>query len=634
MLPILKTALSLVLLLSLIGCGSGYDGSDTGAVIPTPTATPTLAPTTEPVSVIDTIIENAIFWAGKNDSGIEDVAVGSMSIVSVEHPNFSKAARISVSSPDGSFWNGQLSFPINRNIQAGDAVLARVFMRSIENSNESGRSFTTLFLEDIETFDKYITREITAGKEWEEYLLPAEIPQGYGSGELMLRIGFGAGNRPQVFEIGGVELLNYGNTEATLLPRTEESYVGREATAEWREAAAQRIEQYRKGDFNITVVDSEGKPVAGAAIDIQFQKHAYHFGSVTVGHILTSDSSDAAIYRQKVLELFNQSGPENDLKWGPWEGEWGSNFSREKTLSGLQWLRDNGFYTRGHVMVWPSKRNLPDLIQPLLPANDPASADPQAKQLVLEHIDDIASATINHLDEWDVLNEPYDNHYLMDAFGEQVMVDWFKRARGNLPNHKLYLNDYGIVSANGRDFSHQNHFKQTIRFLLENDAPLDGIGIQSHFSGGLTSIERVYAIIEGLHAEFPELDIRSTEFDIVSLDEQLQADYTRDFLTIFFSHPATVGVQLWGFWAGAHWNPDAALYDENWREKPNALAWKQQIYETWWSNFEGETNTQGDYARRGFFGEYQLTATLGDATKTITFQLEKGKENRFYLTLP
>ena len=39
-------------------------------------------------------------------------------------------------------------------------------------------------------------------------------------------------------------------------------------------------------------------------------------------------------------------------------------------------------------------------------------------------------------------------------------------------------------------------------------------------------------------------------------DEEMQADYTRDFLTLAYSHPTVVGVQLWGFWERAHLQPN------------------------------------------------------------------------------
>lgn len=270
-------------------------------------------------------------------------------------------------------------------------------------------------------------------------------------------------------------------------------------------------------------------------------------------------------------------------------------------------------------------------MQPYLP-EEPANADPAAQQIVLDHIDNITSATANLLSEWDVLNEPYDNHYLMDAFGDSVMIDWFAQARSNLPTQKLYINDYSILSAGGRDVAHQQHYENTITYLVENNAAIDGIGMQSHFGSSPTAIPRVYEILDRFHQKFPALEIRSTEFDVDTLDEQLQADYTRDFMTIFFSHPATVGIQNWGFWAGAHWRANAAYYTLDWQEKPNAVAWKDLIFNTWWNDFTGVSNNDGEFSARGFYGTYRVTVTHGQVERSCELVLAKDGAGEF--TLP
>lgn len=571
------------------------------------------------------------FWGGDNNG-----AVATQTLVSVDHPEFSQAVRVNVTNPAGQFWNGQLQFPLQGNLQNTDIVLIHVWFRSIETSDESGAGFATLFIEDQgPAFQKFVQRDVNSTGDWEEYFIPFELTGMAAADELILKVGFGAGAKPQIFEIGGFEVLNYQRRVALGdLPVTRETYVGRAADAPWRVAAAARIEQHRKGDFTLTVQNAGGDPVADATVDVKFKRHHYHFGSVIVSSILMGNNQDSENYREKVLELFNQSGTENDLKWAPWIGEWGNSFNQTTTLAALQWLKDHDFYTRGHVLVWPSRRNLPNVIQPYLPENNPAAANPLTKQMVLDHIDDITSATANLLDEWDVLNEPYDNHYLMDAFGDEVMVDWFNRARYNLPQHKLYINDYAILAAGGRDFQHQNHYKQTIQYLLDNNAPIDGIGMQGHFGGTPTSIERIYEIVDEFHTLFPAQDIRVTEFDVNTQDQEMQADFTRDFLTIFFSHQATVGVQLWGFWANAHWLPAAAMYTSDWQEKPNALAWKNQIYNVWWNNFDGATNASGEFSERGFYGTYEVSVTHAGQTQTQEFELVPGGETEFTITLP
>ena len=42
--------------------------------------------------------------------------------------------------------------------------------------------------------------------------------------------------------------------------------------------ADQRIEQYRKADATVTVVDKEDRPVSGAEVVVQQKRHAFLFG--------------------------------------------------------------------------------------------------------------------------------------------------------------------------------------------------------------------------------------------------------------------------------------------------------------------------------------------------------------------
>jgi len=569
------------------------------------------------------------FWEG-------DGPVGSYSLVNVDHPDFVKAARIDVTNPSGTSWNGQLSFPITRAIAKDDVILIHTWFRKITSADETGASFAQLYLESAAPdYTKYADIEMSSTGDWQEYFIPVKMPEAAVVGKLDLKIGFGGGNKIQTFEIGFTEILNFEKRLTTAdLPVTLISYDGREPDAAWRAEANARIEQYRKGDFEITLKNSDNSLMTNTQVEVKFKKHAYHFGSVIVSNLLMGESSDSQNYQEKVVELFNQSGTENDLKWGPWIGEWGVTFNQDTTKAALQWLRDRGFYLRGHVLVWPSRRNLPDLVKPYIPESDPSSADPAAKQLVLDHIDDITSSTQDLLDEWDVLNEPYDNHDLMDAFGNSVMTDWFNRARFNLPTHKLYINDYSILSAGGRDVAHQDHYKEIIQYLIDNNAPIDGFGLQSHFGAEPTSITKIYSILDDFHTEFPNLKIRSTEFDVRTKDENMQADFTRDFLTIFFSHPSTVGVQLWGFWEGAHWIPEGAMYTTDWREKPNATAWKDLIYKTWWNDFSGTTDNSGKFAERGFYGDYQIEVTKNGSLHTFNFSVTQDGNNQFEFTLP
>ena len=110
---------------------------------------------------------------------------------------------------------------------------------------------------------------------------------------------------------------------------------------------------------------------------------------------------------------------ENALKWPPWEGDWGTNFSRDKTLAGFEWLKANHIHRRGHVLVWPSWRNLPQRLKAFEGHPDAATLVPP---LIIDHIDEITQSTRDLVQEWDVINEPYTNHDIMDLRDDGVVT--------------------------------------------------------------------------------------------------------------------------------------------------------------------------------------------------------------------
>ena len=246
---------------------------------------------------------------------------------------------------------------------------------------------------------------------------------------------------------------------------------------------------------------------------------------------------------------------------------------------------------------------------------------PALAKAVTDNITDEVAALRGKLVEFDVINEPYSNHDLQDILGDEAMVAWFKAARAADADLKLYINDYSIVSGGGMDRAHQDHYERTISYLLDKGAPLDGIGIQSHFGNALTPPVRVLKILDR-YAAF-KLPIQITELDVDIPDERLQADYLRDFMIAAFSHPAVEGIFMWGFWEGRHWRPTAALYRRDWSIKPNGQAWLDLVQRQWTTDARGRTDSAGQFAARGFLGRYTITVEQGGKTSTRSVELAR-----------
>ncbi len=531
---------------------------------------------------------------------------------------FDSAWRIETKGDTGPWFAVQLQSNSFTELKKGDTGMVRFFARTIDSADESGLGQIGVAIRPAIGWGRGMVSEtFNAPEEWEEFLVPFKADADYDRFEAM--VSFTLGFRAQTIEIGGLECLTFGDSVAfSELPRTRFTYEGRDENAAWRQAALERIEAIRKGDLSIRVVDAKGKPVRNAKVTLTQTDSAFEWGTAIPFERLLVDTPDNLIFREKVLELFNAASPENDLKWGAWIGEFRGNYGSEQAIDGLKWLQDHGIPTRGHVLVWPGRGNLPDEVRELLgtPEQD------KIQGIVLDHIRDISAATKDYLYEWDVLNEPYTNHDIMDALGKEVMVDWFKVAREQMPDTTLYLNDFSNHDFT-TDAAHVQHFEDTARYLLENGAPLDALGLQAHIGGKPNDPENVLATLDRYWDAF-NLPVRITEFDIRTTDEELQADYTRDFFILAFSHPSIVGIQLWGFWENAHWIPTAAMYRDDWSEKPSVDVYKSLVFDQWRTNLESKTDKDGSFATRAFFGDYTISVQSGKKEAELNVTLPRG----------
>ena len=133
---------------------------------------------------------------------------------------------------------------------------------------------------------------MAAGKEWKRIYLHGQAQQDFAAGKYDLALQLGT--QAQTLEFGGIAMLNLGpNVDVSKLPFTPITYPGQEPDAPWRKAAAERIEKHRKGDLTVRVVDKDGKPVAGAKVHVQMQRHAYGFGTFLEYQVMIGSGPDS-----------------------------------------------------------------------------------------------------------------------------------------------------------------------------------------------------------------------------------------------------------------------------------------------------------------------------------------------------
>ncbi|MFW6189394.1 MAG: endo-1,4-beta-xylanase [Planctomycetota bacterium] len=535
---------------------------------------------------------------------------GRAEVVSVDGPGFDGALRIA-SNQVGESWDLQAQAGLPKPVREGETLVLTFWARTVRTDQASGHGvFRAAVGEASPPWSKSLSTVRRVGREWRRFVLPFAARDDYEPGRMMMALE--VGGAVQALDFGAVELLSYGDrVEAGELPETATTYPGRAPDAEWRAEAERRIRRVRTAPVTIRVTDAEGRPVEGAEVRVRMTRHGFHFGCAFRAWHAVDDSERARFYRRKIPELFNAVSFTNALKWPPWAGDWGEEHSRQTSLSALRWVQEQGLWFRGHVLVWPSWGHLPRYMRKY--REDP---DPEViRREVLEHIDSITTATRGFVSEWDVINEPYSNHDLMDVCGREVMVDWFERAHRNVPEAALALNDYGILTALA-DSPHQRDYEETVRYLIEEGAPIGVLGMQGHFGETAPAPSRVLATLDRF-AEF-DLPIRVTEFTVGGDDRKLEADWTRDCLTLVFSHPAVVGFQFWG---------PGQLFTSDGNEKPNLRAYRELVFDRWWTDRSGRAGADGEFATRGFLGAHRVEVSRGGRTGSAEFELaEPGEE--------
>ncbi|MCU0415982.1 MAG: endo-1,4-beta-xylanase [Cytophagaceae bacterium] len=553
------------------------------------------------VNIISPIENNYSFW---DNSG-----TGSIQLVQVSGQSFTSALQITTIGRPNETWLQQTTFTEIGGIENGDVVLYTFWGRVQQTNNESGAGFAMAVVENASDYSKELFTPITLSNQWQELYVSFQAVQNLTAAQLNIALHTGYAN--QTIQIAQLQVINYKKTRLlSEMPKNIISYEGRDLNAEWRISANQRIDQFRKGDLNVIVNNFSGSPLVGADVCIKMLDHSFGFGTAINAHEFENNTQ----YRDTALALFNQFTIENDMKW--WLYVYPTEKARSRRI--VDYLLSKGKQVRGHNIIWPS---FSTGYSPSFLLNYRNNAD-SLRFYINQHIDDIVTEFKGDLVDWDVINEPNANTDYMNVLGFDEMARWYNRTHQIDSNVKLFVNDYSILEAGGVDYAKQDAYYSNISRIINDGGHLDGIGIQGHFSTQLTPINRLYEILDRFSTFQKEIKI--TEFDINIRDQwQVQADYTRDFMTLVFSHPSVTSFLMWGFWENAHWIPDAAMYSAQWSPKPNLIEYKKLVFDTWWTKeLCRYTNTNGTFnPERVFLGKYEIEVDFNGIIRKDTIDI-------------
>ena len=543
------------------------------------------------------------------------------------NPFFSSASHIAVTAVPPVDSYVKLSANVPQAVASGDTLVAIFWVRDADAVPQNAVVGITAQQAIYPTAQVYNQSALIVDGAWKQHIIPFTANASCSANGMQILVKCAA--QLQTVEFGGLQLLDLGNAPAlaaATLTSTVNDYPGRLLTDSWRADADARIAAYRKGDFTLDVTDGNGNAINGVTVAAAMQKHLFGFGSaVRANELTTVTGTDADTYRAKVKGLFNKVVFENEMKWIQWE----TANDPHSVQNAISWLWGNGiFNVRGHNLVWPSWGYCP---------SDVASLSGSAlTSRILGHIDNETGyfKIKNYMQDWDVVNEPYVNHTVLDkingvAAGSRgtiaqdavAMKPWYAQVATDDAFPFRFLNDAGVVEvATHIGTAREDYNYALLSELISTGAAIDGFGFESHFTAATPPLT-----VKEIFDRFAGLGIREevTEFDQNVADPILQADYLADYMTMVFSEPQFDSFLMWGFWDTLHWLGNSPLYAADWTLKPSGEAWQGLVFGKWWTNASATSDASGAATVNGFLGRYAVTAGSGGITKVYYADLPR-----------
>ncbi len=412
-------------------------------------------------------------------------------------------------------------------------------------------------------------------------------------------------------DISGVRKINIKSV-ITIILLSSLFFQSSVVQGDWKSEANARIEQIRKRDAQIKIVDSNGNPVSNAYVQITQKRHLFAFGTCLAYGKLSGDSK----YRDFVLNHFEWAVCENEMKWSSNESNRDKeNYSQADYIA--KWCKDNNITLRGHCVLWEQKNDqMPSWVPSLNCTKYPDASEMLTE--IDERINSVVGRYKGQIVQWDIDNEMLSSN-TFGCLEEPGRAHFFELANQIDPNCAMYMNEFSNNSFGGYNGT---PYANRALGLINLGAPVEGLGIQAHVNSSFQP-ERYYNdVLQKLAVV--GVPIMATEFDTNASSESQRANDLENFFRICFSHANVEGIIMWGFLKGSAWRENWGIVNSNWTLNEAGLRYEKLIDE-WTTKASSFTDSSGNVIFRGFHGTYEIkVAVAGMPTEVRTIELEPG----------
>ena len=408
------------------------------------------------------------------------------------------------------------------------------------------------------------------------------------------------------------------NSDQTIADKVKED-------TNWKKEALHRIDSLRKRELTIIVKDKNGNSIPNAEVKINLDKHEFKFGAAIDKDLFNSPHTEK--YKSLLKTYFNSSGFENALK-----PKRRFSTTEAKAAQILPWFLENDFYMRGHALVWENRKNMRPEEKKVMNLKGITNKEKEEKIIALSSQHFTHALKKWDVNCWDVLNEPIGNHQINDLTDRNTSAYWFKladsvRKLNNKPDVKLFINENRVISGTTPNtYSRPSKYKKIIQSILDEGAPLEGIGFQSRIKHQFVSPEQMLERLKSFE-EF-NLPLHATEFEIRDSDIRTYTIEERSalieqFMLIYTSHYLVDGIWHWTFYNNTKNSKPWALFNYDGTPTVSGKQWIKTMNTYFSSSYDLKTNLNGELKQRVFKGDYTISVNYQNQSMSIKTTINK-----------
>jgi GH35 family endo-1,4-beta-xylanase len=413
------------------------------------------------------------------------------------------------------------------------------------------------------------------------------------------------------------------------------------------EKAQADIEEYRKGNVTLIVVDQDGNSLPDRTVSVEQISHDSLFGASPTGKV-----GDSLLY----ADLLREAGINYAYLEAAYKGIEPSPgvFDWDGTDPWVQALLNKGFRVFGALALWCYRdSSLGDIFCPQY--FDDMSFE-ELRTNIYNHMVAFIGRYKRDIDIWEI-NEPN------APWTNPLSLTWLQRfelyqagatgIRNADPTAKVLYDanalpyEFGVQPMEDTGSKEGGiSFLEFLKRVVETDMPFDAIGLEFYYSGSggggfsppgldLVSISDIFdqyssfgKPIYARELSAPSSQVPNSSWWHRPWDEETQAEYLTKFYTIAFSKPLVREIG-WSYGVSDEnaFIITGGLLDAQLNPKPSYYALKDLI-DSWTTSVFGTTDPAGEYNFRGFAGNYRVAIqdSGGQSYETVIHVSEQETE--------